>query len=185
MTERRRKRRKVYNEPGHAHFLTYSCQGRRPLLTKDRTRRWVIEAIQSVRQVHDLELYAYVIMPEHVHLLIRPRRSPYDVSAILYDLKRPVAWKAKAWLKETGRQDWLRRLTVRQGKRQVFHFWLPGGGFDRNIWNDKPVRQICEYIEANPVRRGLVEKATDWLWSSARFRAGLDGCLLVPDRLPE
>jgi putative transposase len=66
----------------------------------------------------------------------------------------------------------LRRLTVREGKDEVFRFWLPGGGFDENIWNEQPSPEILDYIHMNPVRRELVEHPTDWVWSSARFWSG-------------
>lgn len=68
-----RKRKKTYNTPGDAHFVTYSCQERLPLLSKDRSRRRVIDAIREARSKQSFALWAYVIMPEHVHLLIWPR----------------------------------------------------------------------------------------------------------------
>jgi len=184
MAPRIRKRRRVYNEPGHAHYLTYSCKDRLPLLSKDRTRNWGIDAIRTARTRHAFHLYAYVLMPEHVHLALRPRRRDDDVSRILYDLKRPVAVKAKRWLQQTGGAEWLRRLSARHGPRKVFHFWQPGGGFDKNVWQDRAISEIIDYIHANPVRRSLVEKPTDWPWSSARYWAGIDGALLAMDPLP-
>ena len=63
-----RKRRISYDEPGHAHELTFSCYGRLPLLSKDRTRLWLIEALDVARQRWAFELWAYVIMPEHAHM---------------------------------------------------------------------------------------------------------------------
>ena len=65
-----RKSRVAWNEPGHAHFLTYSCFQRLPLLARHRTRVWVIAAMESVRREFDVQLWADVIMPQHVHLLI-------------------------------------------------------------------------------------------------------------------
>src|SRR5262245_9082243 len=101
-----RKNKKSYNEPGHAHFLTYSCQGRLPLLSKDRARQWVIDAIQVARAKYDFDLWAYVIMPEHVHLLVWPRNPTYKMGHILAALKRPVSAKAKAYLEAEGNQQW-------------------------------------------------------------------------------
>ena len=56
MAARIRKRRRVFNEPGHAHYLTYSCKDRLPLLSKDNTRKWVIEAIGTARQRHEFDV---------------------------------------------------------------------------------------------------------------------------------
>lgn len=66
-TTRPRKTRKSYNEPGHAHFLTFSTYKRYPLLTRETTQAWVIESLESARKSQNFERWAYVIMPEHVH----------------------------------------------------------------------------------------------------------------------
>ncbi|MBI1375306.1 MAG: hypothetical protein GC159_21520, partial [Phycisphaera sp.] len=95
-----RKRRQSYNVPGHAHFLTFSCYRRWPMLNRDRSRRWVIEAIDAARNTLNLAVWAYVIMPEHLHLLIYPRSAPYEMKDILTALKRPVSDAAKAHLIE-------------------------------------------------------------------------------------
>ena len=179
-----KKTRRVFNEPGHAHYLTFSCQHGFPLLSRDRTRQWTVDAINAARKRHEFDLYAYVIMPEHVHLLVRPRCSVYRMEEFLKAVKRPVAWNAKQFLLESANHEWLGRLTVTKGKRKVFRFWEAGGGFDRNITRVEDLRPIAGYIHENPVRRGLAAKATDWPWSSARYYAGLDGAFLETDSIP-
>jgi putative transposase len=62
---------------------------------------------------------------------------------------------------------------VREGPRVRRRFWQPGGGYDRNITSIEALRAMIDYIHANPVRRGLVARAEDWEWSSARWYAGL------------
>ena len=62
---------------------------------------------------------------------------------------------------------------MREGQRIRHRFWQPGGGYDRNITSTLALRAAIEYIHANPVRRGLVARAEDWEWSSARWYAGL------------
>ena len=177
-----RKTRQSWNEPGHAHFLTYSCNKRLPLLTKDRTRRWIIGAIDDTRRRLDVAMWAYVIMPEHVHILLRPRDAQHEMRRILVGLKRPVSDSARKYLEEIDDDDWLDRLSAEYPSRRVFRFWQPGGGFDRNVFRERSVPAIIDYIHANPVRRGLVERPTDWLWSSARF---WDGCTDVPIRMDQ
>src|SRR6266404_2536789 len=129
----RHKTKVAYDLQGHAHFLTYSCQNRLPLLTRDRAKTWVIEAIENARRKEELDLWAYVVMPEHVHLVIHPRRFPYRMARILASLKRPVAAKAKAYLLENHLHRWLDKLTIRQGQATRFRFWQPGGGYDKNL----------------------------------------------------
>lgn len=176
-----RKTRQAWNEPGHAHYLTHSCYRRLPLLARDPARRWVLDALRRTRDRLDVALWAYVIMPEHVHVLLHPRAANYEMRQILVALKQPVAKAARRWLTEHGARRWLDQLTVTYPSRRVFRFWQPGGGFDRNIFRDKTIPAIVDYIHANPVRRGLVTKPTDWLWSSARFWEGFSDVPLPMD----
>jgi len=99
-----------YNEPGHAHELTFSCYQQLPLLSRDRTRAWLAEAIQLARVRLQFDLCAYVFMPEHVHLLIHPRQPDYRISTILWAIKRPVARRAILFLSQNS-PEWLARLT--------------------------------------------------------------------------
>ncbi len=175
MSDEHRKKRRVYDHPGHAHFLTYSCEKRLPLLDSERTRRWVIEEMAATRHRLGLQIGAFVVMPEHVHVLVRCPEG-VSVSSVLGSLKRPVSANAKAWLAE-HEPGWVEQLTVTRGGRRTFRFWQAGGGFDRNIWEQKTLAEVVDYIHANPVRRGLVEKPADWEWSSARFWVGMEGVL--------
>jgi len=170
-----------FNEPGDAHFLTFSCYHRMALLSKDRSRGWLADAIQAARQKHSLDLWAWVFMPEHAHLLIWPRQSPYAVEKILADLKRPVGQQASRWLKANEPQ-FLDRLTTRRGNRDYCHFWQVGPGQDHNVFEVATAHQIVEYIHQNPVRRGLVRRAEDWAWSSAAQWGGAEDVVLKIDR---
>ena len=68
----------------------------------------------------------------------------------------------------------LTRMADRQPSGKVhYRFWQRGGGNDRNIFDPVTVCEQIEYIHNNPVRRGLCEKAEDWLWSSAADYAGV------------
>lgn len=183
MQSTHRKHRRSINEPGHAHFFTFSCWKRWPLLSKDRSRQWVIDAIEQTRQNLNLSVWAYVIMPEHVHLLIVPRERDYEMRRILAALKAPVSRKAKQYLEDAGETKWIRKLTARHGQRETFRFWQAGGGFDGNLWKEKTIRDVIDYIHANPVRRGLVQRPVDWRWSSAAAHSGNQDVPLVPDQV--
>jgi putative transposase len=176
-----RKKVKHYDLDSEAHFLTFSCYHRLPLLGKDRTRRWLIEALADARTKHNFHLWGWVIMPEHVHLLIWSRVAGTRTKDILADIKRPVGQKAIAWLEE-HRPEFLERLTVRNRKRTYRHFWQVGPGQDHNVYTPEVAHRILEYIHFNPVRRGLVLRPEDWLWSSARDWAGRDDVLIRVDR---
>jgi putative transposase len=179
-----RKRCRRYNEPGHAHELTFSCYHQLPLLSKDRTREWFIAALDRARDLHAFDLWAYVIMPEHAHILLLPRSDVYDISAILKSIKQPVARRATDFLAATA-PDFLEKLRVERSDGSVEHrFWQAGGGYDRNIINPTTAWSAVRYLHENPVRRGLVERATDWEWSSARCYAGLSDVRLKVNAAP-
>lgn len=160
------------NEPGDAHALTFCCFRRQALLNTDRTRTWFLEALNAARAKHAFDLWAYVIMPEHVHLLICPREPIYSISEILGDIKQPVTRRAIIYLR-TQVPAFLGRLRDEQPSGKIAHrFWQRGGGFDRNLFKPEAIHAEIEYLHANPVRRGLVERPEDWPWSSARHFAG-------------
>jgi putative transposase len=130
------------------------------------------DALDEAHRKLAYPLWAYVVMPEHVHVIVYPGDAPQQMSAFLKTLKEPVARKAIRYLKD-HRSAWLARVTVLEGPRVRYRFWQPGGGYDRNITSIEAVRAMIDYIHANPVRRGLVARAEDWEWSSARWYAGL------------
>jgi putative transposase len=175
------KRVKHFDIPGHAHFLTFSCYQRLPLLNKDRTREWFIQSLNAARTRWEFDLWAWVVMPEHVHLLIRPRRSDYRVSSILAGIKKPVGSLAIQYVRESA-PKFLVKLRVVNRNRTYQHFWQPGPGQDHNVWEPETIHKIIEYIHLNPVRRGLVTRAEDWLWSSAIDWAGGESRLIRVDR---
>ncbi len=121
----------------------------------------------------NVALWAYVIMPEHVHVVVVPRDDSYNMKNILVSIKRPVAVAARRYLRESGEVRWLERLSVQYPSRSVFRFWQPGGGFDRNIFRERSLASVIDYIHANPVRRGLVRDPTAWRWSSAAYWDGV------------
>jgi putative transposase len=171
-----RKTCRRFNDPGHAHFLTFSCLRRQPFLSKDRSRQWFVDAVDRARENHAFHLWAYVIMPEHVHLLLWPAMAMYDVSAILYSIKQSVVQRALTFVRREA-PAFLEPMADRQPSGLThYRYWQRGGGYDRNVFQAATLAQLVEYIHANPVRRGLCAHPEDWWWSSAadylELRAG-------------
>jgi putative transposase len=179
----RKRRRRTYNEPGHAHELTCSCYRGFPFLQAERTCLWLAESINNARQEIDFALWAFVFMPEHIHLIVYPRNPVHSMADILKAIKEPVGRKAVGHIKLHA-SHWLPRITRRRGNRLERLFWQSGGGFDRNITQAKTLLAMIDYIHMNPVRRGLVKRASDWRWSSARWFEGITDLPLVPDKIP-
>ena len=169
MKQQKRKTVQHFNDPGHAHFLTFSCYRHFPLLSQERTRRWFIQAMESAGKKHDFALLAYVIMPEHVHLVVLPLLPVYDVALFLKAIKQSVARRAKHFLHHNNSWAWMERLTVQRGNRKVFRFWQTGPGYDRNIHSKDELFEKISYIHNNPVRRGLASAPVEWKWSSASW----------------
>jgi putative transposase len=159
MASSHRKRCRRYNEPGHAHALTFCCFRRQPFLSKDRSCRWLLDAIETVREKHRVHLWAWVIMPEHVHLLLWPTEPKYSIRALLASLKRPVTSKALVYVQHHA-PAFLERMQDKQPNGMVsYRFWQRGGGYDRNLFEPKAIWAEIDYFHGNPVRRRFVRAA--------------------------
>ena len=166
MPAEKRPSRRNFNDPGDAHELTFSCYRGYKFLASNRVRAWLKEALEAARAELEFDLWAYVFMLEHVHLIVCARRQEYEIAEIRQAIKEPVGRAAMKYLRK-HRPDWLPKLTRRRGKRKERLFWQSGGGYDRNIKEPRTLISMIEYVHLNPVRRGLVERAVDWEWSSA------------------
>jgi putative transposase len=155
------KQRTRFNHANHAHFLTFSCHERRPLLKSEKCCEWLGASVRKSCDAHQMSLWAYVFMPEHVHLLVFPTQPEYDMGEFLKSVKMPVTRRTIAKLR-LEHPAFLRYLKVGNGYR----FWLAGGGHDSNLWTWKLIAQKAEYCHNNPVKRGLVKELQDWKWSS-------------------
>ena len=114
-------------------------------------------------------LFAFVFMPEHVHLLVRPLDRSAQLSRLLALTKQPTTTAIKRRLVEQ-QSRLVEKLTVRERPgKYCFRFWQEGPGFDRNLFSPQAIEASIDYIQANPVKRGLCQRSVDWKWSSARF----------------
>jgi putative transposase len=181
---RMRLHRKNYNEPGHAHELTFARYQRFAFLKSDRTCHWLAEAIDDARRKLRFRLWAYVFMPDHAHVVVCPIEPEYDVAAIRKAIKSPVGIKAIKYLEQNA-PDWLPRITRVRGGTTERLFWQSGGGYDRNITDSGTLLTMIDYLHLNPVRKGLVQRAREWQWSSAAWYEGItENAPLSVDSIP-
>jgi putative transposase len=137
-----------------------------------------VDAINNARAKHSFQLWAYVFMPNYVHLLIWPTKADYSISAILQSIKQPVARKTLMYLREHNPSG-LSQLATGQ-KHQPYRFWKAGGGYDRNMTSTSALTASIDYIHNNPVRKDLVTYPEDWAWSSAKeWTSGNPGVLSI------
>ncbi len=170
-----------YDTPRDAHSLTFNCFHAQPFLSKDRTRLWLIDSLNMVRERLAFDIWAYVIMPEHCHILLWPRQPAYSISRILEAIKLPVTRRAKGFLQRAAPESLRMMCDAQPNGKVAYRFWQRGGGHDRNLFEPKAIHAEIEYIHNNPVRRELAARAEDWPWSSAAWYAGARDVHLVPD----
>jgi putative transposase len=153
---------KRYYGQGHLHFLTFSCYRRLPLLGTARARNVFVSALTKIRERYHFLLIGYVVMPEHVHLLISetPKCTP---SLVLKVLKQRVSRDLRKQRRRAPREQM--SLAFKEGEAELPRFWQPRF-YDFNLYSAKKKREKLEYMHANPVKRGLVRNPSDWRWSS-------------------
>ena len=163
-----RKRLKRLEIAGQGRYLTFSCYQRLALLDNDTIKARFVQQLARAQSRGAFRLVAWIVMPNHVHLLLIPSLPDWPVPRILKAVKRPFAQHVIGRWREL-QAPILSRLHDATG---VTRFWQRGGGYDRNIVSDDELWGKIEYIHANPVRGNLVDRPTDWRWSSARWYAG-------------
>lgn len=140
------------------HFITFSCYHRLKLLDSDAARATFERELERVRRWYGCFITGYVLMPEHVHLLIsEPERG--ELSLVIQMLKQI-----------TSRQ--LRPLSQPR-------FWQVRY-YDFPVWTEAKRIEKLRYIHRNPVRRGLAARPEDWPWSSfVHYATGKEGVVEI------
>jgi putative transposase len=129
---------------------------------------------------HNFDIWAYVFMPNHVHILVWPKDAEYLMSNILKTIKQSLSRRIILYLKKNNPGQ-LKILATNQ-KRPTHRFWMDGSGYDRNIISQKALINSVNYIHNNPIRKGLVTKPEDWKWSSFREWHDLESSYRIIDK---
>lgn len=143
---------KRYQESQQSHCVTFSCFHRLPLLVDSRVREEFLSSLERMRRLYSFRVYGYVLMPEHVHLLVSEPERELLATAILA-LKVSVALRTVRFRRDGQGTLWQKRY------------------YDHNVRTYEKFVEKLRYIHRNPVKRGLVEKPEDWKWSSFRHYA--------------
>ena len=169
---------KRYYGQGHLHFITCSCYRRLPLLRSTRARNLLVKVLGQVRRDYGFALVGYVVMPEHIHLLIsEPAKG--TPSTVMQVLKQRVSRQMRQRRRKPVPAGQLR---LRFGNEAVSlpQFWQRRF-HDFNVWSAKKRTEKLEYMHRNPVTRKLVAHPKDWPWSSYSAYAGSASLLLPID----
>jgi putative transposase len=150
---------KRYQQTKLHHFITFSCYKRQPFLHASTSKDIVQQILEQTRQRQGLHIAAYVLMPEHIHLLTN-EPSTGTLATFLQIFKQSTSRQLKH---HDQKQFWQRRY------------------YDFNVSSvDKYIEKV-QYIHRNPVRRGLVSRPEDYPWSSFdHYAAGESGPIEIP-----
>ncbi|MFI5421411.1 MAG: REP-associated tyrosine transposase [Nitrososphaerales archaeon] len=162
---------------GHLHFITFSCYRRRCLLGRVRARNLFVQVLREVRGRYKFRLVGYVVMPEHVHLLLS-EPGIGTPSKVVQALKQSVSRRMRGRKARSGRSSQL-FLSFARGDSSP-HFWQRRF-YDFNVWSDKKKVEKLEFMHRNSVTRGLVRDPKDWPWSSYSYFSGRDDRLIEID----
>lgn len=137
---------KRFQQTRDTHFITFSCYKRKPNFGTADSGCTFEAALERVREQHQLCVYGYVVMPEHVLLLVGEPEIG-TLAQAMQSLKQRIA----------------RRMALRAEES----FWQ-SRYYDFNVWSERKFVEKLRYIHRNPVKRGLVERPESWAWSSFR-----------------
>ena len=159
------------------HFLTCTVLNWIPLFTRPQTVNIILEALRYRQDELNWKLYGYVILENHLHLIIQAENLALEFPRF----KSYTARKLIDHLKECHAERLLRQLAFfrKSYKEDRDYQCWEEGSHPQLIENEQVLRQKLEYIHQNPVKRGYVDDATHWRYSSARDYAGIDGLIPV------
>jgi len=146
---------------GDLHFITFCCYQRRCSLGTVRARNLAIHILQQVRARYGFELIGYVLMPEHVHLLISESGSG-NPAKIVQVFKQRVS---RTLREERCRQSCQQTFAAAESSSEFRRFWQRRY-YDFNVYTRAKMIEKLQYMHGNPVRAKLVEHPADWPWSS-------------------
>ena len=172
---------KIRNQRG-IHFVTFTVVGWVNAFTRPKYKDFLIENLEYYRDVRGLIIHAYVIMDNHLHLVLASEKEP--LSDLIRDYKK---WTSRQMLKmihakRESRRQWMIELFRAAGEanpnNRKFQFWIQGN-HPKILYSKKFARQKINYIHQNPVKAGIVFRAEDYIYSSASNYAGLGGVMEV------
>ena len=148
------------------HFITFTCYRRQSFLNTPTVRDAFLRVLERTRLRYEFLVYGFVVMPNHVHLLIsEPKQG--TIATVIQALKIASSRCAKTHICQQ-KADMGHKAVGHE--TQATAFWQRRY-YDRNVRDNEEFIQELKYIHRNPVKRGLVEKPEDWPWSSYRHYA--------------
>jgi REP-associated tyrosine transposase len=169
--------RYVFQEKNQPHFLTCTVVGWLPIFTRPETVNILLDSWRFLQKETRMTLYGYVILENHLHLIA----SAEDLGKEIGDFKSFTARRIIDYLAEHHVETLLQQLRFWKNHYKVdrkYQLWQEGS-HPQLIQGDEMMLQKLEYIHLNPVKRGFVDEAVHWRYSSARNYHGMPGLIEV------
>lgn len=154
------------------HFITFAVVEWVDVFTRKEYRDLVLDSIRHCQQERGLLLHAWCLMSNHIHLVVSAKNN--DTSDILRDFKKFTSKqiiKAIETNKQESRRDWMLQIFKQQGEKNSRNsnnqFWRQDNQ-PKELFSSGFTVQKLNYIHNNPVEAGIVDKAEEYLYSSAR-----------------
>ncbi len=170
-------RKYKFHNPDGIYFVSFAVEGWVDVFTRSEYKNILVENLKYCQEHKGLEIFAWCIMSNHVHLVIRAKES-FNLPDILRDYKKYTSKAVINAIKtniQESRKDWLlNQFESVDGCR----FWRSDNK-PIELWSNAVIDQKIDYIHQNPVKEGLVFKAEDYMYSSAIDYAGENGMLEI------
>ncbi|MFH1686263.1 MAG: transposase [bacterium] len=157
-----------YDNLNTARFITFSCYQRFRLFRDQELFRIFLDDLDRWRTRNHIKLLGYVVMPEHVHLVLHPPDG-LQLGRAIGELKSRSARRMLLRMRQRGYL--VDRLVNTSGADDRLAFWQPRC-YDHNCRTPETVREKIEYCHKNPVNRGLARHPSEWIWSSFNWYNG-------------
>ncbi len=173
---------KVYDN-SRPYFITTTVVDWIDVFIRKNHKLTIVESLEYCRKNKGLEIFAWCLMPSHIHLIVRAEEG-HQLSDIIRDFKAHTAKAIIKQIKEEpeSRREWLlesfKKAAKEHPKQGDYKFWQDGY-HPVELYSPAFTYQKLNYIHNNPVEDMLVEKPWDYMFSSARNYADMDGLIEV------
>lgn len=170
-------RKYKFHNPNGAYFISFAVVDWIHIFTRNKYNNIIIKSLQFCQKEKGLELFAWCLMPNHIHLMARATDG-FLLQDILRDFKKFTSKAIKETITENGHESRKEWLLSQFEKPEGFRFWQADNK-PIELWSNAVIKQKLDYIHQNPVEDGLVYRPEDYLYSSASAYAGEEGLLDV------
>ena len=171
-----------FYDPEGIYFISFATVGWIDVFIRKEYKDIVLESLKFCQENKGLNIHAWCLMSSHVHMIASAKEG-FDLTGIIRDLKKFTSrqlLKAIEENNEESRKEWMLAIFKRAGEynsnNKIFQFWRQDNK-PIELYSNAVMDQKLDYLHNNPVEAGIVENAEDYIYSSAKDYAGMQGLL--------